>query len=304
MRIYCTVALLVLSCLTAFAQGPEFLEYKADARSLAVAGASATKDAGAFAVWDNLGASAFSDRKLAAGAAYGLYQPSMMSASQLGFAGYGRIGERLSVAAGYRMHNGQAFDLFDEEGVLSGSFTPKAMQASVGAAYRILPILSVSLSASYISSDIGGSKAGTAFSADLGVMLRTGRLSAALVASNLGSRLDYGGTSTYSLPAHIDVGAGYRLGSEDSHHVEGNLQAGLALGGGGANAAVGVEYGWRGFFHLSGGYRLGMGEALPSYATLGAGVSFFGVGLDFACVLAGKDSPLAGSMLFNLTYAF
>lgn len=51
------------------------------------------------------------------------------------------------------------------------------------------------------------------------------------------------------------------------------------------------------------GYHYGDGEkALPSFASVGAGLSFFGISMDFSYLLASRN--LSGTMLFGLGYRF
>ena len=77
-RIILTLTLLLSAvCAPAWAQGSsaaQFLDISPDAASLSLGGSGLTLDAGAFSVWSNPASSALSSKKLAAGAAYGLWQ--------------------------------------------------------------------------------------------------------------------------------------------------------------------------------------------------------------------------------------
>lgn len=301
-----TIILAALCCQgAAFAQGASFLEGTPDARSLAVAGATAAQEASAYSVWSNAASTVFSDDKFSAGASYGLLQPSFSDVQQLSLAGYGRISERWSVNAGFRYGMYPSVETADGSGIYTGSFSPSAMQASVGAAFRILPSLAVSATAAYVRSDIGGPKAAGAVGFDLGLLFRSKGFSAALTAANLGTRLDYGGAQSYSLPSRIDLGAGYGIGraSGSRHTLDISAQGSLPLAGKGMKVSGGLRYGFDGIFNVAAGYNCGLG-GLPSYATLGAGVRLFGVALDFAYAAAAAGSPMNGTMVFNLSYAF
>lgn len=304
-RLATTISALVFCAASGFAQGASFLGYNPDARSLGVAGASATGEATAFSVWDNAAASAFSDDKFAAGASFGIHQPSFSNVKQASVAGYGVLSDRWSISAGYRYDAYQPIEIADESGIYNGSFTPSGMNASIGAAFRILPSLAVGATAGFVYSDIGGPKAASAVSFDIGILYRTGGFRAALTAANLGTGLNYGGTTSYSLPSSADLGLGYCVGQDSGMHtLDISAQGSMSLSGKDFRAAGGLRYTFKDMVNLAAGYNYGIGEGLPSYATIGAGVKFFGVALDFAYMLAQSGSPLSGSMVFNLSYAF
>ena len=303
-RIFATL-FAVLSCAAAAsAQGAAFLDYDPDARSLGVAGASAVQEATAFSVWNNGAASVFSDNKFAAGASYGMWQPSFADVKQAAVAGYGVISDRWSINAGFRYDAYQPIETADENGIYSGSFTPNGMHATLGAAFRIIPSLAVSASASFVHSDIGGPQAANAVAFDIGLLYRLGNFKAALTAANLGTSLNYGGTGSYALPARIDLGVGYGIGHAEGRHTLDVSAQGSYLLSGGARAAAGLRYCFNGMVNVAAGYNCGLAGGLPSYATLGAGLSFFGVSLDFAYLLASADTPMSGTMVINLSYAF
>ena len=288
----------------ASAQGAAFLDYNPDAKALGVAGASAVQEATAFSVWNNGAASVFSDDKFSAGVSYAMWQPSFADVQQIAAAGYGRISDRWSINAGFRYDAYQPMETVDENGIYSGSFTPVGMHATVGAAFRIIPSLAVSASASFVHSDIGGPQAADAAAFDIGLLYMLGNFRAALTAANLGTSLNYGGTNRYMLPARVDLGVGYGIGHSGGRHTLDISAQGCCLLAGGARAAAGLRYCFNGMVNVAAGYNYGLSGGLPSYATLGAGLSFFGVSLDFACMLASADTPMSGTMVINLSYAF
>lgn len=286
------------------AQGASFLDYNPDARAIGVAGASATHDATAFSVWNNGAATVFSDDKFAAGTSFGLWQPSFTNVKQAAVAGYGKISDRWSINAGFRYELYEPIELADDQGIYSGTFTPNGMQAVVGASFRIIPSLAVSASAAFVRSDVGGPAAANAVAFDLGLLYRTGNFRAALVAANLGTSVNYGGATSYSLPSKIDLGVGYGIGQKSAHSLDVSAQGTYLLAESGLRAAAGLRYSFKDMLRVSAGYNYGIGEGLPSFATLGAGVKFFGVALDFAYMLAASGTPMSGTMVINLSYAF
>lgn len=302
-----SLILLVLSGIpvAVSAQGVSFLDYNPDAHALGVAGASAVDDATAFSVWNNAATTAFSEDKFSAGASFALWQPSFSNVRQAAVAGYGVISERLSINAGFRYDVYQPYDTADENGIYTGTFTPSGMQGTIGASFLAIPSLAVSVSASFVHSDIGGPKAANTFCFDIGLLYKYRTFRAALTAANLGASFNYGGASSYSLPSRVDLGLGYGIGyGHGRHTLDINAQGSYLLMTGGMRAAAGLRYCFNGLVHVSAGYNCGLSESLPNFASLGAGVSFWGVGLDFAYLMASAGTPMAGTMVVNLSYAF
>ncbi len=272
-----------------------------DAKSLSVAGSSVAADASAFAYWNNAAASVFSEKTLAVGAAYGVWQPQFASDNVMSVAGFSKLGDKLSVnaAAKYYMH--RPYDMVTDQGVYGGSFTPVELTAGVGVAYKILPVLSASLSANFISSNLGGPKTATAFSADLGVYYKSNNLSAGFVAENLGTRVSYGGAYSYALPSNLALGAAYSLGDGETNNLQFSAQGTMYLAGLDMCVAAGASYSYNNLLRVAAGYNYGLGEFLPSFLSLGVGGSFAGISLD-VCYLMGDI--LANTLMFNLGYAF
>lgn len=288
----------------AFAQesAAQFLNASPDAKTLSVGGASVASEANAFAFWNNAASAGLSDKTMAASAAFGLWQPDAMKTQTYAVAGYGRIGKRWSITAGGKMARYQSYDIADDNGLFTGSFTPMEMAFGVGAGFNILSGLSVSATFNYIRSDIGAPEVANAFAADLGVYFKHKGLRAALSAANLGTSVNYGGKD-YSLPAHIDLGAGYTLG-EGTHRMSVDAQAGYLITDSVVSAKGGLSYLFKDTFRLSGGYCWNSDSDFPSYATLGAGLCLFGVSLDAAYVLAPQGNPMGNTLMFNLGYSF
>lgn len=288
----------------AFAQesAAQFLNNTPDAKTLATGGASVASEANAFSFWNNAAAAGQSSKTMSAAAAFGLFQPNTNSSQIYALSGFGRIGKRWSVTAGGKMQRYSSYDIADENGIFTGSFTPSEMSIGAGVGFNALPCLTVSAAFNYIRSDIGAPQVANAFAADLGVFFSYDALRAGLSASNLGTSINYGGAD-YSLPMHVDLGAGYTLG-KGSHKLSADIQAGYYVSDSFLSAKGGLSYLFKDLLRLSGGYCWNSVSAIPSYATLGAGLSIFGVSLDIAYVMAAKDNPMANTLMFNLGYSF
>lgn len=282
----------------------QFLEVNPDARSLSLANSAVVMDASSFSVWNNAAASVFSENRFSAAASYGMWQPSVANAQLASAAGYGRIGEKLSVSAGFKYFMHKSYEISSSEGIYSGTFTPSEYLASVGVAYKFIPSLSASLGLNYIGSDLGGPKAASAFAANLGLLYVNGGFKAGLTASNIGTALNYGGSSSYSLPMRADLGLAYSFGSADASRLAISAQAGMRFADSAITAAAGLEYKFKKLLRFAAGYNLCTAPAASNFISLGAGFSFFGVSVDLAYLLGTSGSPVSNSLMINLAYAF
>lgn len=282
----------------------QFLDVNPDARSLSVAGTSAVMDASSFAVWNNGAASAFSGNSFSASASYGMWQPSSADAQIISAAGFGKIGDKLSINAGVKYFMHQSYDISNSEGIYSGSFTPSEYAASLGVAYKLIPSLSAALTLSYVGSDLGAPKAASAVAANIGVMYVNGGLRAGLTASNIGSKLNYSGVQSYSLPMRADLGVGYTFGSADASRFGISAQAGMQFVDASITAAAGLEYRLKEVLRLAAGYNLCTASGAPSFISLGAGFGFYGISVDVAYLLGVTGAAASNTLMLNLGYAF
>lgn len=292
------------------AQAAQFLDYNPDARTAGMAGAGASLQASAFSMWNNTAAAALSGQTMDVAASYGLWQPSSAGNNAISAAGYGRVAEFMTLSAGIKYFSYKPYDITDSGSLITGSYTPKEMSAGVGLAFRILPILSVGANVNYVFSDIGGVKKAHAVSADFGAMLDLKFMRIGATVSNIGSKINYGGTSSYSLPANVRLGLGTTqyLGTAKKSALTASLQGGMLLSDTSFFAEAGLEYGWNGLVRVSAGYHYGSSTVpgiIPSYASVGAGVKIIGIYLDAAYLIGtSPDSPLTNSFSISVGYTF
>ncbi len=301
-KIIISISVILVSLgLSAQNTGANFLTDSPDAQAVAMGGASVAMEADAYSFWNNPAAVSFSERKMAVGVSYGLMQPQLSKANMASVAGFGKITDKLSIEAAGKFYMHKPYDLVNSEGMYDGTFTPMEFTVGVGAAYQILPCLSAGLGLNYISSDIGGPKTASAFSANVGVFFQMKGFSAGLRASNLGTSVNYGGETSYPLPMDIALGAGYKVGKADKHNLDINAQVSMIPANSAINAAAGLRYNYARYFHIAAGYSYAIDKTAPSFLTLGAGVEFIGISID-ACYIIG--SMLGNTLMFNLGYAF
>lgn len=122
---------------------------------------------------------------------------------------------------------------------------------------------------------------------------------------NLGGFLD---NSDRTLPMNLTAGAALDTFLTDAHEITVGTDLGYYFSPDavrGFQLSVGAEYNLMQLFQLRAGYHYGeRREYYPSYATVGAGVRFLHLRLDFAYLFAAKDTVLHNtySLSFGLDF--
>lgn len=273
-----------------------------DAAALSRAGVSVSSEAGAYALENNVAAMSLSEQRLNAGASFGMWQPSYSNNKVIGVGAMFKATDALAVGATFKYLTSPSYETVTESGTTSrdGSFTPKEFNIAAGVSYAILPCLSAGLTARVLHSSLARDASATVFGVDLGVSFRLKGISAGLSVNNLGTKAKYDGSS-YSQPMLLKAGAGYDftfgksllgISAEADYLFAGAFMAGAA-----------AQYGWNDMVFVRCGYHYGdSAKAIPSYASAGIGVKFFGVSLDAAYLFASK--VLQNSLGVTLGYSF
>lgn len=304
-RIYICLILSVFAVIVpGFGQTAQFLTVSPDSYSLSLGGTGVISPASAFAIYNNNAATALSPFKGAFAASYTMWQPATTDNQLMSLSGFIKMGKRSAISLGSRLFLYPAYDLSNPQGSVTGAFNPRELSVDLGYAYNISGSFSAAATVHYISSRMGPQAAGSAFAADLGLMYQPGNLSLGLTATNLGSKIDYG-YGPYTLPAQIKLGAGYRFSLQEKHLLTAAVQAGYLIVNSGITAGIGLEYSYNNLISLRVGGHYGDPEkGIPSHLSAGLGFKFKGLALNFAYLLAQKDSPLANSLSVGLGWAF
>ncbi len=275
-----------------------------DAATLSRAGVGVSAPAGAYALENNVAAMSLSERRLHAGASFGMWQPDYSGNKVIGAAATFKATRSLAVGASFKYLNSPSYDIVTESGTASrdGSFTPKEYNIALGASFAIIPCLSAGLTARVLRSSLAADAAVTVFGIDLGVSFRLKGVSAGLSVNNLGTKAKYGeGGSPVSQPMLLKAGAGYELALGKSGL--GFSAEADCLFTGAFMAGASAQYGWNDCVFLRCGYHYGdSAKAVPSYASAGLGVKFFGVSLDAAWLFG--SAVLKNSFGLSLGYGF
>lgn len=235
-----------------------------------------------YAAFHNPAAMPYSSDKFGIGASYCLaakpeFDKGFISAG----AGF-RIGKRvgLSVAANYNI--GAEYEQMDEFGNNTGSFRTSSMLFVAGIGVKAIDMLSFGVNFKYALERLQPEDNPGAFASDIYALFKWKGLGVAAGVANLGTKVRDASGASYSLPASGRVGVGYADEVAARHFVEANLDADCYFSGA-FSAAAGVQYGWNDLLFVRAGYRYATGTCvLPSSASAGLGVKFFGVKIDAA----------------------
>lgn len=213
-----------------------------------------------------------------------------------------RFSQKVAVSAGVVYGAGKSYDIYNSDGSRSGVFTPSQLSLSAGAAYKVLPVLSLGVNVHYLSETLAAEHSYSAVSADAVASLNFSGLKAAVGVMSLGGKVKSASGSEFSLPGSVKLAAGYEdffLGilSYGVYFDSDYYLANSALG-----ASVGAEAGYKGLFCLRAGYHYGSEKCLiPSYGSVGLGVGLKGCRLDLAYLFSGQ---LSGTLTIGVGYSF
>lgn len=285
------------------AQSAAFLNISPDAYTMGMAGASIALNPTAFAFYNNPAAMVFYENTGSIAASYNLWQPSASNNRLFAASGFGKSGDKMAFGFSGRFVTHQPYDITNDQGVVSGTYTPREYALEGGGAFKIWRF-AIGVTFRYIGSDLGGEKPGSAFGADLALMYKTETLSLAASVVNFGTNLNYGGDSTYTLPTMSKVGFAYNIAFLEQHRASLGLEWDYLFSGG-SMVAGGLEYAFKETAFLRLGYHWGDADkAIPSYASIGLGVKFYGVTINAAYLIAFGESPMKNTLSLSLGYDF
>lgn len=286
-------------CLSAAAQTLPSLLVNSDPAAMGAAGISALGSE-AYPLQGYAASSALMKGTASVGVSYGSWQPSAAADKLLGASAAVLLKEKFSVALEFKNFTQPTYEVTGPTGVVSQitpTFTPKESSFALGLGYRIMPGLSAALTVRSTSSVLAKDAKASAIGVDLSAVYSKDKLAAGLAVCNLGGKVNYGG-GDYSQPSLFKAGVSYavidglKAAAEASYLFEG------AFG-----ASLGAEYSYADMVFARAGYHLGSKDlGIPSYASLGLGAKYAGIGLNLAYLLASET--IGGSFLAGLSYSF
>ncbi len=227
------------------------------------------------------------------------------SASQTSYAGAGlayRFGEKFSLSAGALYGMGASQDVYNADGAKNGTFSPSQFCFSIGAAYRVLPVLSLGVNVHYLSETLTSDYTYGTVSADVVASTEFSGLKLAVGAMSLGGKVKSYSGEEFSLPGSAKLAAGYEGCSLGILTYGAYLDSDYYFASQGFGASAGALVGYQDLFSIRAGYHYGSEKCLiPSYAAVGIGGGYAGLKLDLAYLFEGQ---IAGTIMVSLGYSF
>ena len=275
-----------------------------DPQAAAMGGAGIVSTASmAYASYTNAAAIPYSEKSLDVAVAYQNWQPSAASTDFISIAGAYNIRDKVGITVGFSYGANPEYETFNAYGESSGMFSPSDMQANVGIGWRFLPFLSAGVNVKYVRSAVAEGHSFGAVASDIFLMSKLEDFKVALGVSSLGSKVTSASGAKYSLPTSVSLGAGYGHVFGEKHGLEILADADWYFSNA-VSVEAGAAYTFNDLVSVRAGYHYGGESVIPSYASAGAGVKFFGVRIDAAYIIGTGDSPLKNTFLIGAGYSF
>ena len=193
-----------------------FLRLAADARTAAMGDVGVATNADANSMFYNGGKTVFNEAKYGAGLTYTpwLSELDIKNLYQISLAGFYKLSDKEAVSFGLRNFSQGDFTLTDNLGQQVGTFKPRDIAIEAGYSRKLSNKIGLGLNIRYINSKLANNsvnsnyKSGNAVAADLSLFYIKKAWNFGVALTNLGSKINYGGESSY-IPANLALGTAY-----------------------------------------------------------------------------------------------
>lgn len=221
-------------------------------------------------------------------AVYGMWAPQSADNNIIAADASILLADRFAIRVqGANLKDNQSSTGFNELGTPTGKFFPSELLVGAGFAYKINAAIAVGVDVKALMAKYGENLSSNAYGADVSFAYSAKGLTAGVSVRNIGAKLPMliRASGEYLV-------SGFRASAEVNYLLSGAIMA-----------SVGAEYGIKDMVFLRAGYHYGdAAKAVPSFASCGLGLKFFGVKLNASYLLGSKT--LGGTMLFGLGYEF
>jgi len=221
-------------------------------------------------------------------AVYGMWAPQSADNNIIAADASILLADRFAIRVqGANLKDNQSSTGFNELGTPTGKFFPSELLVGAGFAYKINTAIAVGVDVKALMAKYGENLSSNAYGADVSFAYSAKGLTAGVSVRNIGAKLPMliRASGEYLV-------SGFRASAEVNYLLSGAIMA-----------SVGAEYGIKDMVFLRAGYHYGdAAKAVPSFASCGLGLKFFGVKLNAGYLLGSKT--LGGTMLFGLGYEF
>ncbi|MCQ2153144.1 MAG: PorV/PorQ family protein [Bacteroidales bacterium] len=237
-------------------------------------------------------------KHLKAQVSYGLWSPSSASSSALGVSLRGKFAKMVTVGADFKTFGSKPYEITDEGGSVKGEYKPSEFVVGINAGVMLGFGFSLGFGAHFASSKIAPDASAKPFCFDAAVAYSGKIVQVSMGVYNLGTKFNYGGTESYSLPALVRASGRFVTGPVRTNVELDYLFERAFMGG------LGFEYSLKDHFFARAGFHYGGndGKAIPWYGSVGLGCKFAGVTLDAAYLIS--KGGLANTFRVALGYCF
>ena len=257
----------------------------------------------AYAAFTNPATITFSELEGDFTASYSMWQPSSLKTNVFSIAGAGKIKEKFGVAIGLNYGVLPGYEILDEAGASKGEFSPSQYEYNFGFSWRFCKFLALGVNLGYSGQTLTENDSYESLTTDIFAMTQFKDFKVAVGVSNLGTTVTSLSGEEYSLPSSWKLGFGYGTTFASKHGLDFNADFDYYFQNA-FSAAFGAGYTYNNLLSLRAGYRYGGESVIPSYASFGLGLKFFGVTLDAAYLVADSTSPMRNTMMFGIGYRF
>ena len=263
----------------------------------------ADTDATAWASFRNPALLGMAPISFSAAASWASWMPSSDEGalSHLNAAAAYRFG-KMGIALGASYMPGKEYEVFTLTGASEGKFTPKDLHLNAGFGIELTEGLSLGANVRYLKQSLTKDNDYTSIAGDIAALYQVGPICTSLGLSNLGTSVKAADGTKFSIPTSLTLGSTWHADLAEDHSLKASIDADYYFSGD-FTAAIGAQYGFMNIAFVRAGYHLATDHAvLPSFLTLGLGVSYAGVSLD-AAYITGND-VLGNSFCLGLRYSF
>lgn len=300
------VILSLFAASSAFAQGKDALPFSRIDRNpitSGFAGAGAAYDGStAYSAFGNAAMLPFYSGKLDAAFSYQGWAPSTAKSNNLTVGVAYKASKHFAFSLGYSLQNGASYDVQDNDGMITGTFSPKDHVVAAGFGFGFGKF-SIGVNARFLMQKLSSDLSYNGFSGDVFLAyqpIKSLRIAAGV--STLGNGITAFNKKTYSQPASAKLGVNWGQVFAQTSRVD--LLADFDYYFSGQfGAAVGAGYSWNDTVFVRAGYRYASQYCvIPSHLALGLGAKFAGFRIDVSYLTASQ--ALGNTINIGLGYSF
>ncbi len=285
-----------------FSQAGSFLTNTLNARNVSM-GSTYIAYENNNSVYSNLAANSLSDTK------FGInfnYRPWINDLSGdynlLGASAYYSLDSINSFALGFKNYTMPSYSIMDDNGNSSGNYQPGELSFALGYARKLNEYTAVSLTMQYLASNLYETYNASTILFDLGFKSSWQKINYGVVVKNLGPKLNFDNQKV-SVPLTIGGGVAYSdsIGSKNNITFAVDFTQMTQDDESGFSSGIGCEYAYDKLLSLRAGYHFVDESIGLSALTLGAGLNYKGISVDFGYLVS--DNALNNNYSISCSFS-